>query len=534
MEICFGRKIIKKMINKGNVSMYVRIFFMKIFTLFFFGVYAQQKEVKNKKKEITIAINPNLETFAIVERYANQYSKYLKGRYDLVNSQQSTRPLVQYAYDYFKEADNEKIARHMAMVIDTIISSKVGGQDQIFYALSYAKKFPQRGFDAAYKFHHTSLSYEVNEYITLHIKMLIEELRQYFIKNNVASFILKYQYFYEGAVNEVKNGISSNLLYTLEKYYRKNTDDTYTVYIVPSRAFSKGEWQANACKIPLKNNRFNNIQFLSSSYIDVKISSNGIYKKFGFADNEWLQDMVVHEFGHTFCEFNDSLKKHLEKPNTLFSGKWEKQMQPIGYYTWKDVVNEHIVRTGEIRIAEMTKNEETAKRLRESYINGKKFLFIPALEKKFEIYEKDNITYKTFQDFIPVAVELLNTFSIAERDSLLSMTEYKGMKRIYGYTLSEKEIIFQFELPEKFDINEMKSVSVAGSFNNWNPTAENYQLKFKENRMYELKIDINKIEKNKAQQFKFVVDATYWQNAPEYAQNVDEGASGNLILFINQ
>jgi Domain of unknown function (DUF4932) len=490
-----------------------------------------QKEVLKTNKEILVAINPNLETFAIVERFANQYSKYLKNRDEQLKNQECTRPMVHYAYQMFKNLDNVKIAKHMAQVIDTIIGSKVGGQDQIFYALSYAKNFPAKGNEVQYKFYNSSLTEETNHYIDSQISILIEELREYYIKNRVDLFLEKYKSFYDGAMEEVKNGISKDLLFSLEKYYRKKTNNKYSIFIVPTRAFTKGEWQANACKIPLKNNMVNNIQFLSSSYIDVDISSDGIYKKFGFGDKEWLQDMIVHEFGHTFCEFNEDIKLKLKKTNLLFSGKWEKYMQPLGYYTWVDCVNEHIVRTGEIRIAEMTKNTEIANRLRKSYISTKKFILIPLFEEKFKEYEKNKIAYKSFQDFLPEVIKILDTISLKSRDYLLSETEFKGEKTIYGYIQTENEIIFQFELPLKYDPKETKSVTIAGTFNNWNPRLEDYKLNYKSNQKYELVIPKSKFVKNKIYEFKFVVNEAYWQNVPEFAKNIDD--NGNLTFLID-
>lgn len=505
-----------------------------LFTLFIFtnNCLAQNNSTK-KKKEILVSINPNLEVFAIVERYANQYSKYLKNRAELLNSQESTRPLAFYAYQNFKNCDNIAIAKQMAKVIDTIISSKVGGQDQIFYALSYSKKFPEKGNQVPFKFYNSSLSNETNIYIDNQIALLIEELRLYYIKNKVELFIKKYKYFYDGVLKEVTDGISENLLYSLENYYRTKSNNKYSVYVIPTRALSIGEYQANACKVPLKNNIVNNIQFLSSSYLDVKVSSDGIYNKFGFADNEYLQDMIVHEFGHTFCEFSEYLKLKLKKTEFLFSGKWEKQMKPFGYLTWNDCINEHIVRTGEIRIAETKKNYKTAERLRKSYINKKKFVLIPIFEQKFMEYEQKKYKYKSFQDFLPEILTTLDSITILKRDALLTKTEYQGKKIIYGYKQTANDITFEFDLPINFEPKTVKSVTIAGGFNNWNPKSEDYKLAFVSNKKYVLIIPKNKFEKSKVYEFKFVINEAYWQDVPEFAKNIDKNGSGNLTLEID-
>jgi hypothetical protein len=381
---------------------------------------AFNKNVPKKVNAFEVGISKNLETFAIVERYANKYSRYLKNRDSLLLIQPTIRPMVYYAYETFKNRNNTSVAKQMAKLIDTIISSKVGGQDQIFYALVHAETFPKKGFIAPYVFHNDNLSNATNEYINNEILLLIEALRKYYIKNNVARFLAEYNDFYEGCMQEIFTGIPTNISLTMEDYYRTATStNEYAVFIVPTRAFSKGEWQANACTLKYKNGIVKKIQFLSSSYVEVPLSENGNYTKFGFGDNEWLQDMLVHEYGHTFCDFDSITNVNLKKSAFLFSGKWEEGMKPIGYYTWDVCVNEHVVRTSEIRIAEKTGDTTKAIRLRKSYINDKKFIFIPLLENKFLEYENNESKYPSFKSFLPDLIGMFDNVTIEERDKLL-------------------------------------------------------------------------------------------------------------------
>jgi hypothetical protein len=382
------------------------------------SVFAQNTATKSEN--IDVSLNVNLETFAIVERFANPYSKYCVGRDSLLKIQEPLRPMVYYAYEAFKNQDNSKIAKQMAAVVDTIINARAGGQDQILYALLYAKPFPEKGYNAPFKFSNPKLNDATNAYLTLQITLLVEELRQFYIERKVANFFKKYNAFYKGIVKEVKTGVPTAAIAFMKAHYRYHSKDKYSVVFIPSRPFSKGEWQANACKIPMKNGGTHIIQLLSSSYVEVPVTPNGVYTKFGFGDNEWLQDMTIHEFGHTFCDFSAASIAKLKTSAFLFSGDWEKAMQPIGYYNWDDCANEHVVRLGEILIAEKMGDKDRANRLRHSYIKNKKFVFIPLLEKKMVEYENNPQKYPTFKAFLPELLTVFDAITLEERDKLLA------------------------------------------------------------------------------------------------------------------
>ena len=58
------------------------------------------------------------------------------------------------------------------------------------------------------------------------------------------------------------------------------------------------------------------------------------------------------------------------------------------------------------------------------------------------------------------------------------------------------------------------------------------QLEYKSDKKYQLNIPKEKIEKEKTQTFKFLINSDNWQNAPENALNVEENGYGNLTLTI--
>ncbi len=106
-------------------------------------------------------------------------------------------------------------------------------------------------------------------------------------------------------------------------------------------------------------------------------------------------------------------------------------------------------------------------------------------------------------------------------------------KKIYGYQQTKKEVVFNYEIPKSYDLQTIENVSVAGSFNAWNPKDKLWQLKSKSGRLYQLRISKEKFDKNKTHTFKFVINGDHWQNIPENAINTEDNGYGNLVLKIN-
>jgi Domain of unknown function (DUF4932) len=368
-----------------------------------------------------VDINPNLETFTIVERFAYPYSNIFKFRDSLLKAQPIERPMVEYAYQYFKGRNNKVIAQHMSLIVDTIIASRCGGQDAIFYALLHAKDFPNKGYKTKpydVSSPNPNLPKATRDFLNSEVSKLVEELRVFYINENVAKFIKTYKYFYDGAINEIKSTVPTNTIDIMEKYYRVKNNDKYTIYLMPTRPFTKGEWQGNAHKIEYENGQKETIQIMSSSYLAVPFSKKNKYTAFGFNDKNWVQELTIHEFGHTFCKFSNDQNLFVEESNFLLSDSLRESMKNQGYLNWRDIVNEHIVRTGEIRIAKKMGDTTRASKLLTEYISKRKFILIPKLENEMKRFEDNSSKYPTFQVFLTELISFFKTITTQERDKL--------------------------------------------------------------------------------------------------------------------
>jgi CubicO group peptidase (beta-lactamase class C family) len=106
-------------------------------------------------------------------------------------------------------------------------------------------------------------------------------------------------------------------------------------------------------------------------------------------------------------------------------------------------------------------------------------------------------------------------------------------KTIYGYRMTKDKVIFNYTHNKKLDGKLVKSVSVVGSFNDWNPENKGYQMVLKGNNSYQLELPKSQFEKGKINEFKFVINKVGWTTTPKNALNTDNTENGNLIFKID-
>ncbi|MFD1604988.1 serine hydrolase [Flavobacterium artemisiae] len=103
---------------------------------------------------------------------------------------------------------------------------------------------------------------------------------------------------------------------------------------------------------------------------------------------------------------------------------------------------------------------------------------------------------------------------------------------IYGYELKDENVVFTYEHDKLLNPDLVKSVSIAGSFDNWNPEDKDFQMIRKNKNSFELKIPKSKFEKNKTYMFKFVINKTGWVEAPKNVVNIENGPDKNLLMIL--
>ncbi|MGZ9735685.1 hypothetical protein [Flavobacterium sp. GNP002] len=105
----------------------------------------------------------------------------------------------------------------------------------------------------------------------------------------------------------------------------------------------------------------------------------------------------------------------------------------------------------------------------------------------------------------------------------------KGIKLIqYGYKFDKDNIVFMFKIPENVEKKEIEYITIAGSFNDWNPKNLSYKMTSIVNDFYQFIIPKADL-KEKYNEFKFVINGENWQPVPDNAKNTK---NGNITLEI--
>ncbi|OXB09903.1 serine hydrolase [Flavobacterium reichenbachii] len=112
------------------------------------------------------------------------------------------------------------------------------------------------------------------------------------------------------------------------------------------------------------------------------------------------------------------------------------------------------------------------------------------------------------------------------------LTEKKLKKGIYGYKLTSDAVIFTYKHDTTLNPDLVKSVSLAGTFDNWNPEDQKYQMVRKNKNTFELSVPKSHFSKDKVNMFKFVINKSGWVKAPDNASNIEKGGDQNLIIVI--
>jgi hypothetical protein len=103
-------------------------------------------------------------------------------------------------------------------------------------------------------------------------------------------------------------------------------------------------------------------------------------------------------------------------------------------------------------------------------------------------------------------------------------------EEVYGYQIDDEKVIFTYTHDKNLDSSLVKSISVAGPFNDWNSENKAYQTTRKNSSTFELVIPKSQFQKGKEYQFKLVINNTRWISAPNYAKNTNQTQDKNLIL----
>ena len=273
---------------------------------------------------------------------------------------------------------------------------------------------------------HAGMPLEPAKYQTEGKETYVRDLRefmalanQFYLESDFASIFAKNQIIYQAIVDEVNRYMPDPKFFeTMEAFYQKSF---HSYHICPSPLLPAGNgigfgprWKSEKGTLV-----FNVFSGIDQPNIDPeKLLKPGA--SFGFNNPEWIRGISTHEFGHSFV--NEPLfeyQKGIEAYRSLLK-PIKKKMRRQAYGNWFTVLAEHLVRTGEIRIADRLGLNEVRDQLFQDYYIGRGFIYLPHFLDLMRQYESQGSS-RSFEDFIPEIVKSL--------DNLDAKTAFRTWKR---------------------------------------------------------------------------------------------------------
>jgi hypothetical protein len=363
-----------------------------------FSVYNTHPRTITDTKPIQVTFNKNVELLGFVY-FVGYEGKELENE---TNTAKREKHLKQYAFGYhlyqqYKDFENNehlKTAIQMALKYDLWLDYMIALLIQLhdFPNATLPKEIPAGDY---LRFSLTRDPADARKNVT----QFIEALNRFYTEVKFDIYLNQYNKQYENALQQVKSRLpSKEFIPAMEKFYG-NQFDTYTLVpsltIPASMGFGATYTRQGKTRIFNVFGAFDEQQFQDDSKLDM-----------GFGNEKQIRELSTHEFGHSFV--NPVLAQMDEELLT----RTEKLFEPIkddmtsqGYPEWKNCLNEHFVRAGEIIIARNMGHSKESIDLQKHYIKNRKFIYLPEILTELSRYN----THKSisYQQAVQQAMEKL-------------------------------------------------------------------------------------------------------------------------------
>jgi len=234
------------------------------------------------------------------------------------------------------------------------------------------------------------------------VEKFIHAMNQFYIDVGLDAYFIGNAPYYDTINEEVRKNIpSASFIATMEEYYGKQ-NEAYTLVPSPALYHTMGFG---------KNIKGDTGFKVYNVFGPLIVTKDSLEFGNGFDDLNKINELTVHEFGHSFINpvlDREVYKEHIDSYAHLFE-RIRKPMKEQGYGSWRSCLAEHVVRLGEIRISYAMGDSVRAERLREEYVHERKFIYIPLMEKGIKAFEDNRDIYKTIDDYIPKLLTCLET-----------------------------------------------------------------------------------------------------------------------------
>ena len=121
----------------------------------------------------------------------------------------------------------------------------------------------------------------------------------------------------------------------------------------------------------------------------------------GYTDKDYFREIATHELGHSFFQElfreNKEIIAKVSELDYLFTDSLRQDMMRQGYIDWNMCFEEHIVRLGEIKIAEQLGNKSFVAEYTKECTEERGFLYFKQIQELLLEYENNRDSYPTNQ-----------------------------------------------------------------------------------------------------------------------------------------
>jgi len=231
------------------------------------------------------------------------------------------------------------------------------------------------------------------------IDEFVSLMKSFYLESDFETFFLSQAYFYAAILEQVAGVFPDwDMISVMESFFGKNLE-SYNVALVPlyaNHGFGPSIMRENGLAIYSIQGPFG-------------VDGNG-YPWFG--DTENFTHLALHEFGHSFLDFNNSdnihIRRALEDSEYLMDPIRE-QMLMQAYGHWNYAAEELILRAIVIRMLADNIGIDVEEHLGKEYNRG--FIYIHTVYDLLQLYIDNRETYPVFDDFIPFLIgELMRIY----------------------------------------------------------------------------------------------------------------------------
>ena len=348
--------------------------------------------VEEKVGNITVSVDPRIELLTAIQSQVAGYDRLIT-HYDF-----------QYAKDvrdYFKPYQKEA-------------------------AVKYHKKMGEKGFayDAppTVMMHYGSLpvlgkSLALDEELLARaggqkkVDQFIEASTRFYEKSDFAKFYADHQEAYKEMVTKTAAYLKTNdPSKDLDQFFAMPRDGYHLVLSPMSKAGGYG---------PSIKNKAGGVE-IYGIIGPTNVSSD----KPDFDENS-IHDLIWHEFSHSYV--NPLTAEHGEAVKQLepLFKPIEKTMDNMAYGQWEYALNEHIIRAINVRFIAQYSGDAAAKEMLESEYNAG-FRYIKPLYEAIMKYEANRGTYKSFDQFFPELLKVLEPFNNEKTLTEIANVDFAG------------------------------------------------------------------------------------------------------------